>query len=121
MAEKKTIVAQYEEIINSTAPLTEEQKDFLVKRMEQAQKKSNSNAKAKTEKNAANLERAEKLYAWLKTNGGQYQVKELLNKEPFADVEYPSTPMVTNLLGMLIDMGKVKREVVKGTPKFSAI
>ena len=117
--EKKTIATLYGEIL-SQYELTDEHKAFIEKELGKVEKKKSSNSKAKEERATLNTARTEVLYQWLKDNGGQHQVKELTAKVSFDNVDFPSTAMVTNLLSNLIKEGKVVREVVKGTPKFSA-
>ena len=117
--EKKTIATLYGEIL-AQYELTDEHKAFIKKELGKVEKKKSSNSKAKEERATLNVARTEVLYQWLKENGGQYQVKELIGKVSFEDIDYPSTAMLTNLLSNLVKEDKVVREVVKGTPKFSA-
>lgn len=106
MANKKTVVEMFEEILENPS-LTQEQRDFLVKRKEQAVKKNASGSNKPTK-------------AQIENEGSKEQILAVLTAEPMAvaDIQtavgLPSNQKTTALLTQLLKAEKVVRVVEKG-------
>lgn len=118
MAEKKTIVNLYDEIIEGYA-LTDEHKAFLEKRKEQVVAKAKANSTAQAKKNAEKEKYKTAILEYMRSVGGRHRVGELITK-PW-NVDMLSSPNVTNMLGTMIADGTVKRTVEKGISYYSAV
>ena len=117
MANKKTVVQMYEEIL-AIPTLTDEQKSFIEKRIELTQKKNASKPAEPTpnqrEKIEADNAIKENVLAVM-TAGTQYTPSDLLKMVE----NVSSTQKLTPLLTALVDDGKVVREMVKGRNVYS--
>ena len=117
MANKKTVVQMYEEIL-AIPTLTDEQKSFIEKRIELTQKKNASKPAEPTPKQREKIEAdnaiKENVLAVM-TAGTQYTPSDLLKMVE----NVSSTQKLTPLLTALVDDGKVVREMVKGRNVYS--
>lgn len=118
MAEKKTIVNLYDEIIEGYA-LTDEHKAFLEKRKEQVVAKAKANSTAQAKKNKEREQYKATLLGYMQTDGGKYRVSELVLKS--WNTDNLSSPNVTNMLGTMVADGTVKRVVEKGIAYYTAV
>lgn len=118
MAEKKTIVNLYDEIIEGYA-LTDEHKAFLEKRKEQVVAKAKANSTAQAKKNAEKEKYKAALLLYMQTNGGKYRVGELVLKS--WNTDNLSSSNVTNMLTTMVKEETVKRTVEKGVAYYSAV
>lgn len=110
MANKKTVVEMFNEILENPT-LTQEQRDFLVKRKEQAAKKnaSGSNKPTKTQQ---------------ENEGVKERILLTLSTEPMSVADVCSAVGISNqkataLLTQLRKENKVVRTEVKGKPFYS--
>lgn len=120
MANKKTVVQMYEEILAING-LTDEQKAFLEKRIEITKKKNANRGNGELtpkqkEKLAAEKVIEDKVLSVMVANV-QYSPSELVKLIDLADV--PNTQKLTPRLTALVNDGKVVRETVKGRSVYS--
>ena len=121
MANKKTVVEQYEEIL-ANPTLTEKQKEFLKSRIEITQKKNARGKNAEpTPKRKAQLteyETIENEIMLVLRGGAKLTPTELLKLLPSCAGEM-STQKLTPRLTALVTNNKVVREMVKGRSVYS--
>lgn len=118
MAEKKTIVNLYDEILEGYA-LTDEHKAFLEKRKEQVIAKAKANSTAQAKKNKEREQYKATLLGFMQTDGGKYRVSELVAKS--WNTDNLSAPNVTNMLTAMVKEDLVKRVVEKGVSYYSIV
>ncbi len=120
MANKKTVVQMYEEILAIPA-LTDEQKAFIEKRIEITQKKNAKREGAEpTPKQKEKMEETERLknvVLGVMVADTTYTPTDLLKLVNTPDIA--STQKLTPILSALADDGKVVREMVKGRNLYS--
>jgi hypothetical protein len=119
MANKKTVVQMYEELL-AIEGLTQEQKDFLTKRIE-ITKKKNANRSAEPtpkqlEKMAHDKELRDKVVAVME-QGVSYTPSDLVKLVDVAEI--PNTQKLTPMLTALIGEGVVVKTTEKGRSKYS--
>jgi 23S rRNA pseudoU1915 N3-methylase RlmH len=119
MANKKTVVEMYEELLTIEG-LTQEQKDFLNKRIE-ITKKKNANRSAEPtpkqkEKMAHDKELRDKVVAVME-QGKSYTPSDLVKLVDVAEI--PNTQKLTPMLTALVTEGVVSKVVEKGRSKYS--
>lgn len=120
MANKKTVVQMYEELL-AIPTLTEEQKSFLEKRIEITQKKNASGkggepTEAQKKKMAVEAEIENAIVAVMTANT-QYTPTDLVKAVSREDV--PSTQKITPRLTALVANGKLTTAKVKGRTVYS--
>ena len=120
MANKKTVVQMYEEILKVTG-LTDEQKAFLEKRIE-ITKKKNASGKGteptpKQKEKMAQDTAIENAVMSVMAEGVQYTPSDLVKLIDKAEV--PNTQKLTPRLTALCEQGKVVKETVKGRSVYS--
>ena len=120
MANKKTVVEMYEELL-AIPTLTEEQKSFLEKRIEITQKKNASGkggepTEAQKKKMAVEAEIENAIVAVMTANT-QYTPTDLVKAVNREDV--PSTQKITPRLTALVVDGKLTATKVKGRTVYS--
>jgi hypothetical protein len=119
MANKKTVVQMYEEIL-AIPTLTDEQKSFIEKRIEITK---NKNAKRSTEPTPKQREQMalnteiENAVVDAMVDGVQYTASDLVKMVDRADV--PNTQKLTPRLTALVDTGKIAKATVKGRSVYS--
>ena len=119
MANKKTVVQMYEELL-AIEGLTQEQKDFLNKRIE-ITKKKNANRSAEPtpkqlEKMAHDKELRDKVVAVME-QGVSYTPSDLVKLVDVAEI--PNTQKLTPMLTALVGEGVVVKTTEKGRSKYS--
>lgn len=119
MANKKTVVQMYEELL-AIDGLTQEQKDFLNKRIE-ITKKKNANRSAEPtpkqlEKMAHDKELRDKVVAVME-QGVSYTPSDLVKLVDVAEI--PNTQKLTPMLTTLVSEGVVVKTTEKGRSKYS--
>ena len=119
MANKKTVVQMYEELL-AIEGLTQEQKDFLNKRIE-ITKKKNANRSAEPtpkqlEKMAHDKELRDKVVAVME-QGVSYTPSDLVKLVDVAEI--PNTQKLTPMLTTLVGEGVVVKTTEKGRSKYS--
>ena len=119
MANKKTVVQMYEELL-AIEGLTQEQKDFLNKRIE-ITKKKNANRSAEPtpkqlEKMAHDKELRDKVVAVME-QGVSYTPSDLVKLVDVAEI--PNTQKLTPMLTTLVSEGVVVKTTEKGRSKYS--
>ena len=109
---KKTLVEKFNEIL----PLceTEEQKAFILDRIEQCEKKNTS--RKPTEQQLTNKKRAEELLDFMKANPDtMFRVAELIKKAPcFNSMDYCSINYANAIVQILRKEESIIRTEVKG-------
>jgi hypothetical protein len=120
MANKKTVVQMYEEILAING-LTDEQKAFLEKRIEITKKKNANRGNGEPtpkqkEKMAAEKVIEDKVLSVMAV-GVQYSPSELVKLVDLADV--PNTQKLTPRLTALVADNKVVKDTVKGRSVYS--
>jgi hypothetical protein len=120
MANKKTVVQMYEEIL-AIPTLTDEQKSFIAKRIEITQKKNANRGNGEPtpkqkELMALNAEVENAILAVME-NGVQYAPTDLVKLIDRTDVA--STQKLTPRLTALVDANKVVKSTVKGRSVYS--
>ncbi len=119
MANKKTVVQMYEELLTIEG-LTQEQKDFLNKRIEITKKKNANRSTELTpkqkEKMAHDKELRDRVVAVM-VKGKSYTPSDLVK---LVDVEeIPNTQKLTPMLTALVTEGVVSKVVEKGRSYYS--
>lgn len=119
MANKKTVVQMYEELLTIEG-LSQEQKDFLNKRIE-ITKKKNANRSAEPtpkqlEKMAHDKELRDKVVAVM-VEGVSYTPSDLVKLVDVAEI--PNTQKLTPMLTALVGEGVVVKTTEKGRSKYS--
>ena len=119
MANKKTVVQMYEEIL-AIPTRTDEQKSFIEKRIEITK---NKNAKRSTEPTPKQREQMA-VYAEIENavvnamgENGEYTASDLVKLIDRADV--PNTQKLTPRLTALVESGKIAKATVKGRSVYS--
>ena len=119
MANKKTVVQMYEEIL-AIEGLTQEQKDFLSKRIEITKnknaKRSDEPTPKQKEKMAQDKALCDKVVAVM-AEGVSYTPAELVKCVDCEDI--PSTQKLTPLLTKLVEGGVVVKTTEKGRSKYA--
>ena len=119
MANKKTVVQMYEELM-AIPTLTEEQKDFLAKRIEIAQKKNANRSTEPTpkqrEKMAHDAELRNAIVSVMVADT-TYTPSDLVKLVD--DAEIPNTQKITPLLPALVGDGVLTKATVKGRSVYS--
>ena len=119
MASKKTVVQMYEELL-AIPTLTEEQKNFLAKRIEITQKKNANRSTEPTpkqrEKMAHDAELRTKVVAVMVANTA-YTPSDLVKLVDTTEI--PNTQKLTPLLATLVDEGVLTKATVKGRSVYS--
>lgn len=119
MANKKTVVQMYEELL-AIPTLTEEQKNFLAKRIEITQKKNANRSTEPTpkqkEKMAHDAELRAKVVAVMVADA-TYTPSELVKLVDNAEI--PNTQKLTPLLTALVGEGVLTKATVKGRSVYS--
>ena len=119
MANKKTVVQMYEELM-AIPTLTEEQKNFLAKRIEITQKKNANRSAEPTpkqkEKMAHDAELRGKVVAVM-AEGVTYSPSDLVKLVDNAEI--PNTQKLTPLLTALVGEGVLTKATVKGRSVYS--
>ena len=119
MATKKTVVQMYEELL-AIEGLTDEQKEFLNKRIEITQKKNANRSAEPTpkqkEKMAHDKALRERIVAVM-VEGTAYTPSDLVKLVDSAEIA--STQKLTPMLTVLIDEGVITKAVVKGRSVYS--
>ena len=122
MANKKTVVEMYEELL-AIDGLTDEQKEFLHKRIEITKKKNSSGKDGELteaqKKKLAETEGLQNAVLAVMTANTLYTPTDLLKAVNHASI--PSTQKLTPLLTALVANGKVKVEKVKGRSNYSLV
>ena len=119
MANKKTVVQMYEELM-AIPTLTEEQKDFLAKRIEITQKKNANRSTEPTPKQRekmahdAELRNAIVSVMVADTTNTPSDLVKLVD-----DAEIPNTQKITPLLTALVGDGVLTKATVKGRSVYS--
>ena len=120
MANKKTVVQMYEEILANIG-LTDEQKAFLEKRIEITKKKNanrgNGELTPKQKEKLAAEKVVEDKVLSVMAGGVQYSPSELVKLVDLADV--PNTQKLTPRLTALVADNKVVKDTVKGRSVYS--
>ncbi len=119
MANKKTVVQMYEELLTIEG-LTQEQKDFLNKRIE-ITKKKNANRSAEPtpkqkEKMAHDKALRDKVVAVM-VKGVSYTPSDLVKLVDVAEI--PNTQKLTPMLTTLVTEGVISKVVEKGRSYYS--
>lgn len=119
MANKKTVVQMYEELL-AVPTLTEEQKNFLAKRIEITQKKNANRSAEPTpkqkEKMAHDAELRAKVVAVMDADTA-YTPSDLVKLVDTAEI--PNTQKLTPLLTALVGEGVLTKATVKGRSVYS--
>ena len=119
MANKKTVVQMYEELM-AIPTLTEEQKNFLAKRIEITKKKNANRSTEPTpkqkEKMAHDAELRGKVVAVM-AEGVTYTPSELVKLVENAEI--PNTQKITPMLTALVTDGVLTKAIVKGRSVYS--
>ena len=119
MANKKTVVQMYEELM-AIPTLTEEQKNFLAKRIEITQKKNANRSAEPTpkqrEKMAHDAELRAKVMAVM-VAGITYTPSDIVKLVDTAEI--PNTQKLTPLLTALVGEGVLTKATVKGRSVYS--
>ena len=119
MANKKTVVQMYEELM-AIPTLTEEQKNFLAKRIEITQKKNANRSTEPTpkqkEKMAHDAELRGKIVAVM-AEGVTYTPSDIVKLVDTAEI--PNTQKLTPLLTALVGEGVLTKATVKGRSVYS--
>lgn len=119
MANKKTVVQMYEELM-AIPTLTEEQKNFLAKRIEITQKKNANRSTEPTpkqkEKMAHDAELRAKVVAVMDADT-VYTPSDLVKLVDTAEI--PNTQKLTPLLTALVGEGALTKATVKGRSVYS--
>lgn len=119
MANKKTVVQMYEELM-AIPTLTEEQKNFLAKRIEITQKKNANRSAEPTpkqkEKMAHDAELRAKVMAVM-VAGITYTPSDLVKLVDTAEI--PNTQKLTPMLTALVTDGVLTKGTVKGRSVYS--
>ena len=120
MANKKTVVQMYEELLG-LPNLTQEQKDFLAKRIEITKKKNESGQNAEPtpkqkEKMAHDAELRGQVVAVM-AEGVTYTPSELVKLVDNAEI--PNTQKITPMLTALVTDGGLTKGTVKGRSVYS--
>lgn len=119
MANKKTVVQMYEELM-AIPTLTEEQKDFLAKRIEITQKKNANRSTEPTpkqrEKMAHDAELRNAIVSVMVADT-TYTPSDLVKLVD--DAEIPNTQKITPLLTALVGDGVLTKATVKGRSVYS--
>jgi CRISPR/Cas system-associated endonuclease Cas3-HD len=120
MANKKTVVQMYEEIL-AIPTLTAEQKAFIEKRIEITQKKNANRGNGEPtpkqkEKMAADAE-IEDAVVGVMVEGATYTASDLVKMLNRADV--PNTQKLTPRLTALVEANKVVKSTVKGRTNYA--
>ena len=119
MANKKTVVQMYEELM-AIPTLTEEQKNFLAKRIEITQKKNANRSTEPTpkqlEKMAHDAELRGKVVAVM-AEGVTYTPSDIVKLVDTAEI--PNTQKLTPLLTTLVGEGVLTKATVKGRSVYS--
>jgi hypothetical protein len=120
MANKKTVVQMYEEIL-AIEGLTDEQKAFIEKRIEITQKKNanrgNGNPTPKQKEKMAVDTEIENAILGVMVAGAIYTASDLVKLIDRADV--PNTQKLTPRLTALVAENKVVKSTVKGRTHYS--
>lgn len=120
MANKKTVVQMYEEIL-AIEGLTDEQKAFIEKRIEITQKKNanrgNGNPTPKQKEKMAVDTEIENAVLGVMVNGATYTASDLVKLIDRTDV--PNTQKLTPRLTALVAENKVVKSTVKGRTNYS--
>ena len=121
MANKKTVVEQYEEIL-ANPTLTEKQKEFLKSRIEITQKKNargkNAEPTPKRKAQLSEYDTIENAIVATMTEGKQYTPTDLLKIVPNLPTDY-NTQRMTPRLTTLVVAGRLVKETVKGRSMYS--
>lgn len=117
MAEKKTIVNLFDEILAGYA-LSDEHRTFLESRKAQTVAKAKANSTKQLERAKEKEKYKANILSFMQTEGKEYRVSELVAKS--WNTESLSAPNVTNMLTAMVSDGVVKREVKKGVAYYSA-
>lgn len=121
MANKKTIVEMFNEII-ATYELTDEHRTFVEGRIAQAMKKSGNKSAKPSAKQTENLALAEKVLAEMVEFDKPMTISELMKSvNAFAEIEDLSNQKATSIIRSLLKADKVERSVEKGKAYFKAI
>ena len=119
MANKKTVVQMYEELM-AIPTLTEEQKNFLAKRIEITQKKNANRSTEPTpkqrEKMAHDAELRNAIVSVMVADT-PYTPSDLVKLVD--DAEIPNTQKITPLLAALVGDGVLAKATVKGRSVYS--
>jgi len=120
MATKKTVVQMYEELLAING-LTQEQKDFLAKRIEITKKKNASGKDGEPtpkqkEKMAHNALLCDKVVSAM-TPGVSYHAGDIVKLVDVPDI--PNTQKLTPLLTSLVSDGRLTKAVEKGRSVYS--
>ena len=119
MANKKTVVQMYEELL-AIEGLTQEQKDFLTKRIEITKKKNANRSTEPTpkqlEKMAHDKELRDKVVAVME-QGVSYTPSDLVKLVDVAEI--PNTQKLTPMLTTLVNEGVLTKATVKGRSVYS--
>lgn len=119
MANKKTVVQMYEELM-AIPTLTEEQKNFLAKRIEITQKKNANRSTEPTpkqrEKMAHDAELRAKVVAVMDADA-TYTPSDIVKLVDTAEI--PNTQKLTPLLTALVGEGVLTKATVKGRSVYS--
>ena len=119
MANKKTVVQMYEELM-AIPTLTEEQKNFLAKRIEITQKKNANRSTEPTpkqkEKMAHDAELRAKVVAVMVADA-TYTPSDIVKLVDTAEI--PNTQKLTPLLTALVGEGVLTKATVKGRSVYS--
>lgn len=95
---------------------TDEQKEFVEKKISQLENKSTS--KKQTEAQKRNTELAEAVYEYMEEDK-MYTITDLMKEVPaFQEIDPLSNQFATNIVKILKDGGRVTRVVDKGRAKF---
>lgn len=120
MANKKTVVQMYEEIL-AVEGLTDEQKAFIEKRIEITQKKNanrgNGNPTPKQKEKMAVDTEIENAVLGAMVDGATYTASDLVKLIDRTDV--PNTQKLTPRLTALVAENKVVKSTVKGRTSYS--
>ena len=120
MADKKTVVQMYEEIL-AVEGLTDEQKAFIEKRIEITQKKNanrgNGNPTPKQKEKMAVDTEIENAVLGAMVDGATYTASDLVKLIDRTDV--PNTQKLTPRLSALVAENKVVKSTVKGRTNYS--
>ena len=120
MANKKTVVQMYEEIL-AIEGLTDEQKAFIEKRIEITQKKNanrgNGNPTPKQKEKMAVDTEIKNAVLGVMVNGATYTASDLVKLIDRTDV--PNTQKLTHRLTALVAENKVVKSTVKGRTNYS--
>lgn len=119
MANKKTVVQMYEEILQ-IAGLTDEQRAFIEKRIEITKKKNAPNSDAKpTKAQIENEGIKDTIITVLTAIGAPTPIGELIKNTPA--LSGYSNQKVSALLTQLLKAGKVVRTEVKGKAHYAVV